>query len=187
MRYWPVSGWLCLLAGEQLGRNDLAYVTMVRRVRSAAMRCPFCSVDDTRVIDSRPAEQGAVIRRRRQCGSCGHRFTTYERASVAVRVRKRDGRIEPFEAAKLRSGLERALADRPVAPATLDRVVGRIEAEIGEDSSLIDSDSIGRMVLDQLRQLDEAAYIRFASVYKDFEGASDFEREMADLGDAAQD
>jgi transcriptional repressor NrdR len=151
------------------------------------MRCPYCQADDTRVIDSRPAEHGTIIRRRRRCSSCENRFTTYERAEAPMSVRKRDGHLEPFDAAKIRHGLERALADRPVAPATLDRIVARIEAQLTEVGPQLDTDMIGRVVLDHLRDLDEPAYLRFASVYKDFEDAEDFEREMAELGDTQRD
>jgi len=148
---------------------------------SFLMRCPYCATNSTRVVDSRPS--GPVVRRRRECSTCGNRFTTYERAEVMLSVRKRDGRIEPFEPAKIRAGLQRALADRPVTPATVDRVVAWIEAQGAESGPQLDSDTIGRLVLDQLKELDESAYLRFASVYKDFEGAKDFEREMAQLGD----
>ncbi len=96
-------------------------------------------------------------------------------------MRKRDGRVEPFDPAKIRRGLESALADRPVAPSTVDSVVARIEAALVEEGPQLDSDQIGRLVLAQLRQLDEPAYLRFASVYKGFEDAEDFEREMAEL------
>ena len=122
-----------------------------------------------------------MVRRRRSCTACGNRFTTYERADVTLSVRKRDGRVEPFEPQKIRHGLEQALADRPVAAGPLDRVVARIEAELIDKGPQLDSDEIGRLVLAHLRDLDEPAYLRFASVYKDFEGAEDFEREMAEM------
>lgn len=122
-----------------------------------------------------------MIRRRRSCTACGNRFTTYERADVLLSVRKRDGRVEPFDAEKIRHGLEQALADRPVAPSRVNQVVARIEAELVEMGPRLDSDDIGRLVLLQLRELDEPAYLRFASVYKDFEDAEDFEREVAEM------
>ena len=99
---------------------------MAAPLPSQHMRCPYCDAGSTRVVDSRPTEAGAVVRRRRNCTGCGNRFTTYERADVTLSVRKRDGRVEPFDPDKIRYGLEQALADRPVAPATLDRVVARI-------------------------------------------------------------
>ena len=103
---------------------------------------------------------------------------------MSLRVRKRDGSIQPFDAAKVRRGLESALADRPVAAATIDEIVARVEAAAAEGPE-IDADEIGRIVLEGLRAVDEVAYLRFASVYKEFEGAEDFEREMAALEDAA--
>jgi len=145
------------------------------------MNCPFCGSAETRVVDSRPAEQGRAIRRRRECETCGDRFTTYERTESLLMVRKRSGRTEPFRTDKLRRGLESALADRPVGTGRLDELVDTIEAELRTVGTVVSSDEIGRQVLDRLRDLDEVAYLRFASVYKEFEGAQDFEREMATL------
>lgn len=145
------------------------------------MRCPLCATEDTRVIDSRPAEDGATIRRRRECIACGERFTTYERAVIGGMVVKRSGRREPFEREKLRRGLEAALADRPVPDNTIDDIISRIEAVVRGGSAAVSSDELGRALLAELRELDEVAYLRFVSVYKDFQGASDFEREMAAL------
>ncbi len=146
---------------------------------ATAMRCPFCSHDDTRVVDSRPAEGGASIRRRRKCEDCGNRFTTYERSDLPAIVRKRDGSSEPFQADKVVRGLERALAGRP-AQEEVGALVDRIRA-LAAHRSEVSSDEIGREVLAGLRTLDEVAYLRFASVYKDFQGADDFEREVASL------
>jgi transcriptional repressor NrdR len=145
------------------------------------MQCPFCSSDDTRVIDSRPVESGSAIRRRRVCGSCGLRFTTYERADVPMIVRKRDGRLEPFEIGKVRGGLEHALADRPVDDRIRERMLAEIRSEVEAQGRMVSSDDIGRAVLEQLAAVDHVAYLRFASVYKEFEGTGDFEREMAEL------
>lgn len=145
------------------------------------MLCPLCGGSDSRVIDSRPAESGAAIRRRRACGECGSRFTTYERAESVLLVRKRDGAIEPFQTSKVRRGLEFALAGRPAAVEGLEGMVERIESGIRELGPVVASDAIGRAVLDELRAADEVAYLRFASVYKDFQEASDFERELAGL------
>lgn len=147
------------------------------------MQCPFCGSAETRVVDSRPAEQGRAIRRRRECEDCSDRFTTYERVESLLMVRKRTGRTEPFRTDKLRRGMERALADRPVGSGTLDDVVDAIEAELRAGGTVVSSDEIGKQVLERLRQLDQVAYLRFASVYKEFEGAEDFEREMASLDD----
>ena len=147
------------------------------------MHCPFCEAEDTRVIDSRPAEDGASVRRRRQCERCGNRFTTFERAALPLVVRKRDGHTEPFDLAKVRTGLERALAGRPLEEGALQQILERVEAAARGAAPEVSSEEIGRVVLAGLRAVDEAAYLRFASVYKDFRGASDFEREMAELED----
>lgn len=145
------------------------------------MRCPRCATEDTRVIDSRPSDAGSAIRRRRVCTACGHRFTTYERPAVVLTVRKRDGSIQEFDPSKIRRGVESALADRPVPSDTIDKIVGRVEAIAAEEGPEIEADAIGREVLAGLRAADEVAYLRFASVYKDFQDAQDFEREMAAL------
>ena len=143
-----------------------------------SMHCPVCAAEDTRVIDSRPAEAGSAIRRRRRCMTCEHRFTTYERSVPASQVRKRNGALQPFDPEKVRAGLESALADRPVPPDTVERLVARTEA-LFESMTAVTTEDIGRVVLEGLREVDEVAYLRFASVYKEFQGASDFEREMA--------
>ncbi len=145
------------------------------------MRCPLCDADDTRVIDSRPAEAGAAIRRRRECEACASRFTTYERPAQTIVVIKRDGRREPFRADKVRMGVVRALTDRPVTSGQVDDMVKRVEAFAAAQGGEVSSDDIGRDVLDALRQIDQVAYLRFASVYKDFQAAEDFEREVAAL------
>ncbi len=136
--------------------------------------------DDTRVVDSRPVDAGDGIRRRRECRACGHRFTTYERVAPTL-VRKRDGRIEPFDARKIRRGLDNALADRPLPPGAIDAVVERCEELARSSVNEVAADDIGRVVLEGLRAVDEVAYLRFASVYKEFQGASDFHKEMAAL------
>ncbi|MGH8946994.1 MAG: transcriptional regulator NrdR [Acidimicrobiia bacterium] len=150
------------------------------------MLCPACSASETRVIDSRPAEGGQSIRRRRECEACRHRFTTYERLEPQLMVRKRDGRLEPFSGPKLAAGLSAALADRPVSGSEVERVVAQIEDGLYESGPQVSSEAIGREVLDQLRQLDEVAYLRFASVYKDFKDVADFSKEMAELDSADQ-
>ena len=150
------------------------------------MLCPYCGADDTRVVDSRPAEGGITIRRRRECESCQNRFTTYERREQALVVRKRDGSAEPFSPAKVVSGVSRAMAGRDVVPGTLEGLARTIEAFAEEDGPEVSSAEIGRRVLDALRELDEVAYLRFASVHKEFEGAGDFEREAAALEDRTE-
>ncbi|HEX2153401.1 MAG TPA: transcriptional regulator NrdR [Acidimicrobiia bacterium] len=150
------------------------------------MRCPECQADETRVIDSRPADDGAAIRRRRTCEICGARFTTYERCERALMVRKRSGSVEPFDSAKLSAGVGAALADRPASTAEVSSLVGDVERLIRAKSGVIESEDIGRAVLERLRSVDEVAYLRFASVYKEFQGAEDFEREMATLESASE-
>jgi len=147
------------------------------------MRCPYCGADDTRVVDSRPAEGGATIRRRRSCEQCSNRFTTYERREAALMVRKRDGRVEPFSPEKVRAGVANAVADRDVPSGALDALVLEVEGFVEDHGAEVSTEEIGRRVLDALRKLDEVAYLRFASVYKEFEGARDFEREMAAMED----
>lgn len=148
------------------------------------MLCPSCHDSETRVIDSRPAEAGTSIRRRRECEACGHRFTTYERLEPQLVVRKRNGRLEVFSAPKLASGVSAALADRPVTGSDVEELVAEIESDLRESGNEVTSEEIGRQVLERLRGLDEVAYLRFASVYKDFQGAADFEKEMAELESA---
>jgi transcriptional repressor NrdR len=145
------------------------------------MRCLFCGADDTRVVDSRPADGGRAIRRRRECGRCHNRFTTYERREPTVLVRKRDGSLQPFLSEKVLGGMTNALADREVPAGVLDDLVREVEAFAHDHGPVVSSDEIGRRVLAGLRNIDEIAYLRFASVYKSFTGASDFEREMAAL------
>lgn len=148
---------------------------------AGTVRCPTCGGDETRVIDSRPAEQGSSIRRRRNCGACGHRFTTYERNAPVVLVKKRSGRLEPFIPEKLQRGVEAALAGRPVTATALAELLEELETAAASHVGPIPSDEIGRLVLDRLRILDEVAYLRFASVYKSFQDAEDFGREVAAL------
>jgi transcriptional repressor NrdR len=148
------------------------------------MLCPACGAPDTRVIDSRPAEGGRSIRRRRRCEGCGRRFTTYERLEPQLMVRKRNGRLEAFSGTKLASGLSAALADRPVSGSAVELLVEQVEETLRAQGPQVTSEQIGREVLERLKQLDEVAYLRFASVYKEFQDAADFEREMAELDSA---
>lgn len=150
------------------------------------MLCPACGETDIRVIDSRPAENGAAIRRRRECEACAHRFTTYERVEPQQMVMKRSGDLEVFSPTKLASGISAALADRPVSGSEVERVVEEIDQTVRATGPQVTSEEIGRLVLDYLRELDEVAYLRYASVYKEFQGAADFEKEMAELESAEQ-
>ena len=134
---------------------------------------------EDRVVDSRPAEGGDAIRRRRQCLSCGRRFTSYERVEqAALIVVKRNGTREPWTRAKLVDGLRKALANRPVTSEQLDKVVSRIETRLRRKGPEVTSQQIGVEVLQNLQKLDQVAYVRFASVYKDFQEVGDFEREL---------
>ena len=153
-------------------------------VYPGAMLCPACGATDIRVIDSRPAENGTSIRRRRQCEACANRFTTYERLEPQLMVLKRSGKLEPFSPPKLASGISAALADRPVSGSDVESVVDELEEAVRATGPQVSSEQIGRLVLDRLRELDEVAYLRYASVYKEFQGAADFEKEMAELESA---
>ena len=148
------------------------------------MLCPVCGAPNTRVIDSRPAESGQAIRRRRECEDCSHRFTTYERLEPQLVVRKRNGRLEAFSTAKLAVGISAALADRPVSGSAIERLAEEVEASLRGHGSQVSSEDIGREVLERLRGLDEVGYLRFASVYKEFQDAADFEKEVAALESA---
>ncbi len=145
------------------------------------MRCPFCGADDTRVVDSRPADGGRAIRRRRECAECSDRFTTYERREPIVMVRKRDGSLEAFVLDKVVAGVGKAIADRDVRLDEIERLTADVERYAHDHGPVVPSDEIGREVLRHLRSIDEIIYLRFASVHKGFTGASDFEREMASL------
>jgi transcriptional repressor NrdR len=143
------------------------------------MRCPWCSADDDKVVDSRPSEAADAIRRRRECLACGRRFTTYERVEdVGLVVRKRDGGTEPYDRDKLEAGIRKALSSRPVTNLAIDQMVGRIETRLRKKGPEATSQQIGIEVLSALRKADQVAYLRYASVYKDFEGVEDFEREL---------
>ena len=143
------------------------------------MLCPSCRADDTKVVDSRIAEEGAAIRRRRECLTCARRFTTFERVDHApLTVVKSHGGSEPFDRSKLIGGLAAATKGRGVDDARLDEIATRVEESMRLLGSVVTSANIGVAVLDQLRSVDEVAYLRFASVYKDFDGASDFHREL---------
>ena len=144
------------------------------------MHCPFCSADDTKVIDSRLVAEGDQVRRRRECLSCRERFTTYEVAELLMpRVIKQDGNREPFDEVKLRAGLLRALEKRPVSTEAIEAAVTQIKHYLqatGERE--IDSRVIGEKVMEALRGLDEVAYVRFASVYRSFKDLAEFRQEI---------
>ena len=150
------------------------------------MRCPFCSHENSQVKDSRPTEDGAAIRRRRQCEECSARFTTFERVQLRdLSVVKAGNRREPFDRSKLERSIAIACRKRPVPPERLDRLVSSIQRRIETSGdSEIASNRIGEMVMDGLKALDPVAYIRFASVYKDFREAKDFEEFAGSVGEA---
>ncbi|MDQ3937776.1 MAG: transcriptional regulator NrdR [Chloroflexota bacterium] len=147
------------------------------------MRCPYCQTDDDRVVDSRAAEAGAAIRRRRECRSCHHRFSTYERIEQSgVLVRKRSGIAEPFDRNKLRAGIEKATKNLPVTADQVRDAVSTIDHHLRASGKReVDSKTIGAEVLEALRAIDHVAYMRFASVYKGFTSPEDFTRELATL------
>ena len=142
------------------------------------MRCPYCECTNTRVVDSR--ESGTSIRRRRECALCGRRFTTYERVQMkSMMVVKRDGRREEFSRDKLWASLTKACAKRPLAVGSIDRIIDEIEANLSERGKAeFDSQIIGEMVMSRLSDLDQVAYIRFASVYLDFSDVESFKTEI---------
>ncbi len=144
------------------------------------MKCPFCEVDNDKVTDSRASEDGGAIRRRRECLNCGRRFTTYERYErTTMQVVKKNQVREPYEREKIRSGLERACWKRPVSAEQIDALVAAIELEVFDQfEDEIDSRTLGGMVMDRLRVLDQVAFVRFASVYREFKDVRDFVQEL---------
>lgn len=165
--------------GERV--SGLARVLRRRQYRGL-VRCPYCEVDDDKVVDSRPLDDAAAVRRRRECLACGRRFTTHERVvELPLMVVKRSGLKEPFEREKLADGIRKAIAGRTVAPAAVDAAVAEIEEEARAAGPEVPTELLGMAVLERLRMLDEVSYLRFASVYKGFDDAADFEREAVEL------
>jgi transcriptional repressor NrdR len=144
------------------------------------MRCPFCHVDRDRVIDSRASEDGVAIRRRRECLGCGRRLTTYERYEpTTLKVVKKNGVREPFEREKIRRGLQRACWKRPLSDEQIENTVSAVEmAIIDRFEDEIDSRTLGEMVMERLSELDQVAFVRFASVYREFKDVRDFVDEL---------
>ena len=153
------------------------------------MRCPYCGSLDDKVIETRTFANGDSMRRRRECDSCGHRFTSYERIEEKqFMVVKRDGRRQPFDRAKLEKGIERALEKRPVATATIENIVNEIEDTAvmsGREAREIATFELGELVLEKLYHIDKVAYIRFASVYRHFENMDEFITEINNLAGGA--
>lgn len=144
------------------------------------MHCPFCNTQDTKVIDSRLVAEGEQVRRRRECNICGERFTTYETAELVMpRIIKQNGNREPFDEAKLRAGLQRALEKRPVSVEDIEAAITRIKQSLratGERE--LPSRNLGEYVMSELKELDQVAYVRFASVYRSFKDLSEFRSEI---------
>ncbi len=140
------------------------------------MRCPFCHKNDSKVVDSRSAGDGEVIRRRRECLSCSRRFTTYERIErSSIRVMKKDGNRVPFEREKIKNGLLKACYKRPVSTEAIESIIAKVETEIHKFFDReVPSHFIGELVMKELHVLDEVAYVRFASVYRDFKDVGEF-------------
>ncbi len=147
------------------------------------MRCPYCTDLRNKVIDSRLTKDHYVIRRRRECLACGKRFTTYERIEeILPLVIKKDGRREPFDRSKIVSGMKKACEKRPVSITTIERAVEKIEQSLQEKGDKeIESSKIGEKVMEALHEIDEVAYVRFASVYRQFKDITDFMREVSSL------
>ena len=151
----------------------------------ARVRCPACESLDDKVVDSRASEDGGAIRRRRECLACSRRFTTYERleeGAVSLVVRKRSGHSEPFDRAKIVAGLVSAAKNRPLTTSQLEELAMDVEEFLRLGGPVVPSEAVGLAVLERLRDRDSVTYLRFASVYKDFEDVADFQREAAVLG-----
>lgn len=147
------------------------------------MKCPFCSVDDTRVIDSRPADDGDSIRRRRQCDACGRRFTTYEKVeTIPLIVIKKDKNRETYDRRKIEAGVIKSCHKRPVSAEAVTKCIDDIENEIFNlEVKEVDSTQIGEIVMDKIKDLDQVAYVRFASVYREFKDVNTFMDELTKL------
>ncbi len=144
------------------------------------MRCPFCEADNDRVIDSRPSQDGGATRRRRECLNCDRRYTTYERfEAIELKVVKKDGVREPFDPEKLRGGLAKACWKRPISDDQIETIVNEVQAKLlGNGDSEVESHELGSLVMSPLRDLDQVAFVRFASVYRQFEDVRDFVEEL---------
>ena len=150
------------------------------------MKCPFCHIDNDRVIDSRTSQDGFAIRRRRECAGCKRRYTTYERLEeLDLKIVKKDNVREPYDREKIRAGLAKACWKRPVSDEQIIAIVADVEQEIYDrDDSEIDSRAIGEMLMAKLRTLDQVAFVRFASVYREFQDVKDFVDELKPMLDS---
>ena len=147
------------------------------------MKCPFCNQDDTRVVDSRPVDDNSSIRRRRMCDACGKRFTTYEKVeTIPLTVIKKDQNREQYDRRKIENGVIRACYKRPISAQQITRVVDQIENMVfSREEREVSSETIGEIVMDQLKDLDPVAYVRFASVYREFKDVNTFMDELKKL------
>ncbi len=149
------------------------------------MKCPFCGSENTKVIDSRPVEEGGSIRRRRLCGNCSKRFTTYEKIeTIPLNIIKKDKGREMYDRSKLESGILRACYKRPVSTANIQRMIDQIETELyNQEEKEISSKEVGEIVMNHLKEIDGVAYVRFASVYREFKDVDTFMEELKNLID----
>lgn len=147
------------------------------------MRCPFCSHDETQVVETRDSDEGDVVRRRRRCTHCDKRFTTYERAEIALpAVVKKDGTRAPFDSAKVRASMTLALRKRPVSVEQIDAAMERIEEKLLNSAAKeVPSARLGELVMRELKRIDKVAYVRFASVYRSFEDVDEFRQLISDI------
>ena len=149
------------------------------------MKCPFCSSENTRVIDSRPADYNNSIRRRRMCDECGKRFTTYEKVeTIPLIVIKKDNNREQYDRAKIEAGVLRACHKRPISANDINKLIDEVETEIfSREEKEIPSDEIGEIVMDKIKDLDDVAYVRFASIYREFKDVNTFMSELKKMLD----
>lgn len=147
------------------------------------MKCPFCSASDTKVIDSRPVDENSAIRRRRQCESCGKRFTTYEKLeTIPLMVIKKDNTREPFDRSKIEAGVVRSCHKRPVSPQQIEKLIDEVENEVFKSAEQeVPTSAVGELVMEKLREIDEVAYVRFASVYREFKDVNTFMDELGKI------
>ena len=164
-----------------LFEKDILYLNCYKGQKGTnQMKCPYCNNPDTRVIDSRPAEDGSCIRRRRSCDICGKRFTTYEKVeTIPLIIIKKDDNREPYDRSKIERGIVRSCHKRPVSYDQIVSTVEEIEAEIfNKEEKEISSNEIGEIVMDKIKELDQVAYVRFASVYREFKDVNTFMDEL---------
>ena len=159
---------------------EILYVVCLWLFEVFKMKCPYCGFSETRVLDSRESEDSDVTRRRRECEKCSKRFTTYERVEMLdLRIIKKDGRIESFDRNKVLRGVLKACEKRPIKIEKIEKLVDEIESELRKNETTeIQSKAIGEMVMEKLKELDKVAYVRFASVYKEFTDLKSFETEL---------